>query len=60
MSEQNRSGQMVVSGIQDIPWFADAVRQSRETIEALPTESRPSRYRLDSAHYLSAETISTD
>lgn len=60
MSGQTGTGQLVVSSIRDIPWFAEAVRQSRETIEALPTESRPSRYRLDSSQHVSVEEVSSD
>lgn len=44
MNTRQGAEPLVVSGVEEISWFATAVQQARDTINALPSESRPAAY----------------
>lgn len=45
MSQQTGVESKVIHSVQEIAWFAEVVRESRETMDAIPDESLPSWYR---------------
>ena len=45
MSTKIEADVKVIGGVQEIAWLAEAVRESRATIDALPDQSRPSWHR---------------